>query len=128
MSRPLRLLFRFAAIVVTGALVLTAVVATLLPQVGELQEAASFTPLSKLALPELPESSKIVSESGEPMGELAGSENRVVVTLDEISPELRRTVLAVEDASFYEHDGVSVRSVARAIRANTEAGEIAQGG
>src|SRR5512139_3916418 len=109
MSRPTRLLLRFAAITGFGVLALAVLGLAFFPEVGKLKEAASFQPLSKLTLPELPESSKIVSESGEPMGELTGSENRVVVDLDQISPELRSTVLATEDADFYEHSGVSAR-------------------
>ena len=84
--------------------------------------------MSKLALPSLPESSKIVDESGQPAGELAGTENREVVRLDQVSPELQKSVLAVEDADFYNHDGVSAKSVVRALRANSDAGAIAQGG
>lgn len=128
MSRTARLLLRFAAIVVLGVVVVIAVVGALLPEVGELRHAASFEPLSKLALPSLPESSKIVTADGQPLGELQGPENREIVRLSEISPEMRKTVLAVEDASFYDHDGVSARSVLRALRANSDAGEIEQGG
>ena len=37
-------------------------------------------------------------------------------------------MLAVEDADFYDHDGVSARSVLRALQANSEAGGVSQGG
>lgn len=128
MSRPTRLLLRFLAAVVLGVTCLTLVAVALVPQVGRLKSAASFQPLSRLALPSLPEASRIVTESGVDYGMLAGTENREVVPLDRISPELQKTVLAVEDADFYEHDGVSARSILRALRANSDAGTIAQGG
>jgi len=128
MNRPTRLLLRFAAIVVLGVSALALVAAALLPQIGKLPEAASFTARTKIALPSLPEASHIFTQSGEPYGILAGVENRDVVTLDQISPELQKTVLAVEDADFYDHDGVSVRSILRAFRANSDAGTISQGG
>lgn len=128
MSRPTRLLLRFLAIVVFGVAVTALVVSALVPQVGRLSAAASFKSLSKLALPTLPEASRIYTESGQPYGVLAGTENREIVPLDQISPELQKTVLAVEDADFYQHDGVSARSILRAFRANSDAGTIAQGG
>jgi penicillin-binding protein 1A len=128
MSRPTRLLLRFFAIVVLGVTALALIGSALLPEIGKLPEAASFQPLSKLALPSLPEASQIVTVSGEPYGTLAGSENRDIVSLDQISPELQKTVLAVEDADFYEHDGVSAKSILRAFRANSDAGTISQGG
>ncbi|MBS1837600.1 MAG: penicillin-binding protein [Actinobacteria bacterium] len=128
MSRPTRLLLRFSTIVVIGVTTLALVASTLLSQVGRLPEAASFRSLTQLALPALPEASTIVTESGQPYGVLAGTENRDIVPLDQISPELQKTVLAVEDADFYRHDGVSARSILRAFRANSDAGTIAQGG
>ena len=128
MSRTTKLLLRFSAIVAFGVVALAVIGMAFFPELGKLPEAASFKPLSKLALPSLPESSKIVDGLGQPTGELAGSENREVVTLDQISPELQKTVLAVEDADFYDHDGVSAKSVVRALRANSDAGAISQGG
>lgn len=128
MSRPIRLLLRFAAILVLGVTALTLIAAAIVPELGKVSQAASFKQVSKLALPALPEASQIVTESGEAYGALAGSENRDVVTLDQVSPELQRTVLAVEDADFYGHDGVSAKSILRAFRANSDAGAISQGG
>lgn len=128
MSRPTRLLLRFLAVVAGGVAATALVVAALLPQIGRLPEAASFQSVSRLALPALPEASRIVTESGVPYGVLAGTENREIVPLDKISTELQKTVLAVEDADFYHHDGVSARSILRAFRANSDAGTIAQGG
>jgi len=128
MSRTTRLLLRFSAIVSFGVIALAVIGMAFFPELGKLPEAASFKPLSKLALPSLPESSKIVDGFGAPVGELSGSENRRVVTLDKISPELQKSVLSVEDADFYNHDGVSAKSVVRALRANSDAGAISQGG
>jgi penicillin-binding protein 1A len=128
MSRPVQLLLRFLAIVAFGVLALAVGAAAFFPELGRITEAASFEPLTKLKLPELPQGSKIVTESGQPYGELVGSENREVVPLSAISTELRNTVLAAEDATFYLHSGVSAKSIARAFRANSSAGEVSQGG
>ncbi len=128
MSRTASLLLRFSLIVVAGVCAIGLIGAQLLPQIGEMRHAASFEPASNIALPQLPEGSKILDMYGQPAGGLVGAENRRVVTLDQVSDELRETVLAVEDADFYRHDGVSAKSVLRAVRANSEAGGISQGG
>lgn len=128
MSRPVSLLLRFALTVVVGVASIAVVTTLLVPAVTELPEAASFQSSSNIALPDLIEGSTILDMNGEPMGELVGTENRKVVPLDDISEELQRTVLAVEDADFYDHDGVSARSILRALQANSEAGGVSQGG
>ena len=128
MTRPVQLLLRFLAIVAFGVIALAVGAMAFFPELGKVKEAASFEPLSKLKLPELPQGSKIVTEDGQPYGELVGSENREVVPLNQMSQELQKTVLASEDANFYLHSGVSAKSVLRALRANSDAGGISQGG
>ena len=128
MSRTVSLLLRFSLIVVVGVCAIGLIGSQLIPQLGEMRHAASFEPASNLALPELPEGSKILDMNGQPVGGLVGAENRRVVPIDQVSDELIDTVLAVEDADFYNHDGVSAKSVLRAVRANSEAGGISQGG
>lgn len=43
---------------------------------------------------------------------------REVVPLSEIDIDLQRATIAIEDASFYEHGGISIRGIARAIAAD----------
>lgn len=128
MPRPLSLLLRFTLITVAGVCAFGLIGYQLVPQVAELSHAASFDVSTKIALPELVEGSKILDMNGEPVGELVGAENRIVVPLGRISPKLQATVLAVEDSDFYQHHGVSAKSVLRAMRANSEAGSVSQGG
>lgn len=54
-------------------------------------------------------------------------EHRQTVELDEISPELKRAVLAFEDSNFYYHDGINPTSVARAIVVNYQSGGVVEG-
>ncbi len=42
-------------------------------------------------------------------------ENRTWTTFDDISPQLRDAILAIEDSRFYEHRGVDPKGVLRAI-------------
>jgi penicillin-binding protein 1A len=128
MPRPLSLLLRFSLVLVVGVASISLVTSLLVPAVAELPRAASFDPASSIVLPDLVEGSTILDMGGQPMGQLVGTENRTVVALDDISEELRSTVLAVEDADFYRHDGVSARSILRAVQANSDAGGVSQGG
>ncbi len=56
-------------------------------------------------LPTLVEGSTILDANGETDRPTGGCRERKVVPLGQISRELQQTVLAVEDADFYRHDG-----------------------
>jgi penicillin-binding protein 1B len=58
----------------------------------------------------------------------AHHEDRVLIRLAEAPPLLVQGLLAVEDRYFYEHHGIYLWAIARALIANLRAGEIAQGG
>ena len=62
------------------------------------------------------------------VGFLQGVEDRQVVKLSEISPYLRRAVLAIEDRNFYEHFGIDPPGILRAFFVNLQAGRIVEGG
>jgi len=55
-------------------------------------------------------------------------EQRQVLELDKFPPMLVRAVLAVEDKRFFDHAGVDVQGLARALAVNVTSGEIRQGG
>jgi membrane peptidoglycan carboxypeptidase len=48
--------------------------------------------------------------------------------MDKIAPVMQDAIVAIEDARFYEHNGIDVRGTFRALIANTQAGEVTQGG
>jgi membrane peptidoglycan carboxypeptidase len=56
-----------------------------------------------------------------------GVENREEVKLDDVPEHLQRAVIAAEDRSFLENDGVSIRGTLRALWSNVR-GEELQGG
>jgi 1A family penicillin-binding protein len=63
-------------------------------------------------------------------GQLFGKifiQNREQVGLDQISPYLVDAVIAAEDNRFYEHKGVDLFGIFRALLKNTRAGRIRQG-
>ncbi len=55
------------------------------------------------------------------------TQNRDQVAVEQLSPTLIEAVVAAEDARFYEHTGVDVRGVARALYENWRAGKDKQG-
>ncbi|MDX6411748.1 MAG: penicillin-binding protein, partial [Gaiellaceae bacterium] len=59
---------------------------------------------------------------------LRGSEARVLVTWPEISPWMKHAIVDVEDKRFYEHRGVDVRGIVRAIWADVQQKGAVQGG
>src|SRR5690606_5720206 len=54
-------------------------------------------------------------------------ENRILVTLDEISPYLKNAQIAIEDERFYDHGGLDMRALSRALVSNATS-ESTQGG
>lgn len=54
--------------------------------------------------------------------------NRKVVPLEEVSPDLKRAVLAIEDSHFYQHLGINPNSIIRALVANFQSGSVVEGG
>jgi penicillin-binding protein 1A len=57
-----------------------------------------------------------------------GEANRKVVSLDKISPNLKRAVLASEDSYFYNHHGIDPGGIGRAALVNWVAGGVKEGG
>ena len=74
------------------------------------------------------ENSTLLAADGSVLLTLSGDENRTLVSLDEISNSVVQALLATEDRSFYQHNGVDGRAVIRAFLANQQAGTIVQGG
>ena len=74
------------------------------------------------------ETSYIYDINGTLLDSLHDEANREVVNLDDMSPHLKRSVLAVEDSYFYTHQGINPSSIARAFLVNIDAGTTVEGG
>jgi penicillin-binding protein 1A len=59
---------------------------------------------------------------------LRGDQARIIVPSDRISPWVKHAIVAVEDKRFYEHRGIDVRGMARAIWADVSHKGAVQGG
>jgi len=75
-----------------------------------------------------PQTTHIYDIKGKPLTSLHGEANREVVKLDQISPNLKRAVMAIEDSHFYQHQGVNPTSLGRAFFANYREGSVVEGG
>ncbi|WP_026099542.1 transglycosylase domain-containing protein [Prochlorothrix hollandica] len=74
------------------------------------------------------ETSYIYDMGGQVLSSMHDEANRKVVTLDNISPEMKRAVMAIEDSHFYQHLGINPSSVVRALVANLSQGGVVEGG
>jgi membrane peptidoglycan carboxypeptidase len=55
-------------------------------------------------------------------------ENRIIVPLDQVAPVMQKAQIAIEDSRFYEHGGVDVRGVVRALVSNASGSVNTSGG
>lgn len=76
----------------------------------------------------LKESSRVFDSEGVLLDEIHGEEHRLVIPSSEIDDDIKAAVVAIEDANFYKHKGVSVKGVGRALnkafKDSVKAGEI----
>jgi penicillin-binding protein 1A len=107
-----RLVVGLAGLAVAGvACVLMAVgiaLAVAYPNLPEVAGLADYRP--KLPL-------RVITSDGELIGEF-GEERRNLLTINEIPAVMKNAVLAIEDARFFEHNGVDYRGMIRAALAN----------
>ncbi len=97
------------------------------PQVGEFFTAGSVEP-PNITLRPLAERSVAYADNGSVLATFHAAENREEVPLRRIPRPVRRTILAVEDEDFFQHNGVNLRATMRALFENVSSGGIAQGG
>ncbi len=74
------------------------------------------------------ETTKIYSEDGIVLAELHKEENRVLVPIENISPIFKKTVVSIEDARFYRHNGIDLLGIARAMVRNIKKKRFVEGG
>ncbi|MCY8341940.1 penicillin-binding protein [Bacillus haynesii] len=72
-------------------------------------------------------SSKIVDQNGEEVASLY-TENRRPVSIAEVPDGVKNAFIAVEDKRFYEHHGIDLKSVSRAVYKDILAGGKVEGG
>jgi penicillin-binding protein 1A len=72
---------------------------------------------------------KIVTEDGSRvLAILRGSEARTIVDSSQIAPIMKHAIVAIEDRRFYEHRGIDVHGLLRALWTDLSSGKIVEGG
>jgi 1A family penicillin-binding protein len=71
--------------------------------------------------------SRVYSENNKLLAEFF-LENRTPVKMDEVPEALVKALIATEDSRFYEHHGLDLRGIFRALLRNIRAGRVVEGG
>ncbi len=59
---------------------------------------------------------------------LRGSEARTLISYDQIADPMRHAIVAIEDRRFWEHDGIDLRGIGRALLADVRSKGVVEGG
>jgi penicillin-binding protein 1A len=70
---------------------------------------------------------RVLARDGTTLAELF-TERRTIIKIEELPRHVKLAVLAAEDASFYEHEGINYLGIARAFVVNLRSGRTRQGG
>jgi penicillin-binding protein 1A len=96
-----------------GALALFALaVALVLPSLPALDKVTDYRPRQPLT---------VLTRDGEEIAQF-GAERRIYLPLAQVPEPLQQAVLAIEDQRFYDHGGIDLRGVARALAAKLGGG------
>jgi membrane peptidoglycan carboxypeptidase len=125
---PLTLLLVLAVGSVLVAVMLLPLFAGAGAGVNAFRERLDEAGIGKVRIPRFPERSVIYAADGSILAKVFLDENRRIVKLDNVAPDARDAVLAIEDARFYEHGALDFTSLLRAAITNLASGEIEQGG
>jgi penicillin-binding protein, 1A family len=82
--------------------------------------------ISKLESP-LSQPSVLYDQDGKPVSQLSSSRIEPI-TQNQIPQQLKNAIVSVEDRRFYEHKGVDVRSISRALVRDLISGGFSEGG
>jgi penicillin-binding protein 1A len=66
--------------------------------------------------------------NGELLTVLRGRESRVLLTSSQINPIMKQAIVAIEDKRFFDHRGVDMRAIGRALWADIQNQGVVQGG
>jgi penicillin-binding protein 1A len=75
----------------------------------------------------LAQTTEIYASDGTLLAYLHDDQNRTVIKSDKIPDVMRQAVVAIEDERFYQHNGVDIEGIFRAVAANLQSQDISQG-
>jgi membrane peptidoglycan carboxypeptidase len=123
-------LLRMAGVVAALSVLVAGSVVVLSPVASRAVDAVDATPpeVDVDQLGDFATRSYVFADDGSVLATLFGPENRQPVPLDLVPETVVAPILAVEDAEFWDHGGVNVAAIARALVSNVDAGGVRQGG
>jgi len=122
----LRPFIRLALVILAGALLVASLVTAIAPQAWGVFNAHSQTPVALPDFSGLNQRSYVYGINGEQIG-VFQTQNSQPTLIDDIPEDVIGAILAVEDAGFYEHEGVNLRATVRAMLSNFESSTGRQG-
>jgi penicillin-binding protein 1A len=84
--------------------------------------------LNSLQQVEIGSNTFIYAADNSRLGVIPAERNRQPVPFKRMSPWMPKSTVAIEDRRFYQHSGVDVEGIARALWKNVSAGQVVEGG
>ena len=106
-----------AAVVIGGSALVGIALSLIYPNLPSLEVLTDYKP--KIPL-------RVYTEDGELIGEF-GEERRDVVQIKDVPTVMKQAILAAEDDRFYQHGGIDVLGIIRAVVSNVTSGGKKQG-
>ncbi len=70
----------------------------------------------------------VYSADGDPIDEFFVEKRVILRSMDQLSPDVKNAIIAVEDAHYFEHPGVDPWGILRALYVNLKTGRVVEGG
>jgi membrane peptidoglycan carboxypeptidase len=123
-------LVQFGAAILSGGVVVAVAMAILVPSLARVVSAVEGGDgdIDVSQFQDYAVRSQVFAADGSLLATLHAEENRDPVPLDVIPDTVKQAILSVEDAQFYEHGGINLRGLLRALVQNVQAGQVEQGG
>ncbi len=83
--------------------------------------------IDKLVNYKPPLTTQFYDKNGELVANIFEKENRVYVDYKDIPPRVIEALLAIEDTQFFEHSGVNLDAISRALIKDIKAGKLVEG-
>lgn len=124
-SRVIRI---FLVLTLLGVVVIAAGIA-IIPQVGALKEVVNGEADFEISLSTLDTRTHVYDRDANLLHRFStDGSNRELLTLEDMPQQLIDSIVTIEDAEFYNHQGINLRATFRALVENVGAGGISQGG
>ncbi|MSW29327.1 MAG: glycosyl transferase, partial [Actinobacteria bacterium] len=123
-------LIQFGAAILSGGVVVAVAMAILIPSIARVASAVEGGDgaIDVSQFQDYAVRSQVFASDGSLIATLHGAENRDPVPLSAMPDTIKDAVLSVEDAQFYEHAGINLRGLVRALVQNVQSGQVEQGG